>query len=111
MQRWQDWAGLILGVWLILSPWFLGYSDEAMAMWNAVILGIVAGALALWHGYGGPVWTAWINVLAGVWLILSPWILGFSTLTNAMVNAVVVGLLLGATALWVTQEKGEKVQG
>ncbi|MDI3270669.1 MAG: SPW repeat protein [Bacillota bacterium] len=111
MQRWQDWAGVILGVWMFLSPWILGFSAEAGIMWNAVIVGILAAALALWHGYGGPAWTAWVNVVVGVWLILSPWILAYSTLTNPMANAVVVGLLLGGSALWATQEKAERGKG
>lgn len=50
-------------------------------------------------------WEEWVNVVLGVWLILSPWILGFSGMTNAMWNAVIVGLLVGVLALSVTREK------
>ncbi|GGM95528.1 hypothetical protein GCM10007092_06270 [Thermus composti] len=105
MTRWQDWANLVLGVWLILSPWLLGYSGTPAALWNAVLIGIVVGFMALLHLRGGPMWEEWLNVLLGVWLILSPWILGFSGMANATWNAVIVGLLVGALALSVTREK------
>ncbi len=105
MQRWQDWANLVLGVWLILSPWLLGFSGTPTAMWNAVLVGVVAGLMALMHLRGGPMWEEWVSVVLGVWLILSPWILGFSGMGNAMWNAVIVGLLVGALALSVTREK------
>lgn len=38
---------MVLGVWLILSPWILGFSGEAGATWNAVIVGLLVGLLAL----------------------------------------------------------------
>nr|WP_281166742.1 SPW repeat protein [Thermus igniterrae] len=50
-------------------------------------------------------WEEWLNVLLGVWLILSPWLLGFSGVGNAMWNALIVGVLVGALALSLTWEK------
>ncbi|MEN2982872.1 MAG: SPW repeat protein [Thermus sp.] len=47
MTRWQDWVNLVLGVWLILSPWLLGFSGLTNATWNAILVGILVGALAL----------------------------------------------------------------
>ncbi|TFU14942.1 SPW repeat protein [Thermus tengchongensis] len=105
MQRWQDWANLVLGVWLILSPWLLGFSGTPAAMWNAVIVGAVVGLMALMHLRGGPLWEEWVNVILGIWLILSPWILGFSGMGNAMWNALIVGVLVGILALSLAREK------
>ena len=104
MQRWQDWVNLVLGIWLILSPWILGFSGTPAAMWNAVIVGVVVGLMALMHLRGGPLWEEWVNVVLGIWLILSPWILGFSGMANALWNAVIVGVLVGALALSATRE-------
>ena len=47
MRKWQDWANLVLGLWLVLSPWILGFSGTSSATWNAVILGLLVGLLAL----------------------------------------------------------------
>ena len=46
MRKWQDWANLVLGLWLVLSPWILGFSGTSSATWNAVILGLLVGLLA-----------------------------------------------------------------
>jgi hypothetical protein len=43
-----SWITLIVAIWLIISPWVLGFSAAAPAMGNAVILGILVGLFALW---------------------------------------------------------------
>lgn len=45
---WQGWVNLILGLWLIISPWVLGFSTVAGAMWNSLIVGIVVAILSYW---------------------------------------------------------------
>ena len=35
------------------------------------------------------------------WLIVSPWVLGFSALQEAMVNALIVGAVVAVLAIWV----------
>ena len=47
MRKWQDWANLVLGLWLVLSPWILGFSGTSSATWNGVIVGLLVGLLAL----------------------------------------------------------------
>ena len=50
--------------------------------------------------YIPPAWEEWTNVVLGVWLAISPWVLGFSSHFAAMVNAVIVGVVVAALALW-----------
>ena len=38
----------MLGVWLAISPWLLGFNGFGAAMWNVLIVGIVVAVLALW---------------------------------------------------------------
>lgn len=45
---WQEWAGIVLGAWLIVSPWALGFSALQAAMVNALIVGAVVVVLAIW---------------------------------------------------------------
>ena len=46
-------------------------------------------------------WGAWLNVIAGVLLVIAPFALGYYTLSDvAMYEAVAVGLLIGGIALW-----------
>jgi hypothetical protein len=57
-QLWQEWVNMILAAWLIVSPWFLGFSGLEPAFYNQLAVGVVVGILALWsaatttHGDG-----------------------------------------------------------
>jgi hypothetical protein len=110
-DRWRDWVMLALGAWLFLSPWSLGFTLGApegaemaagftTAAWNAWIVGVVIAALALWAALKFAEWHDLTNGVLGVWLVVSPWILGFPALTAAVWNHVVVGLLVVALAAW-----------
>jgi SPW repeat len=111
-DRWRDWAMLVLAVWLFLSPWILGFAVGApvegeaatagftIAAWNAWILGVVIAVLALWAAFQFAEWHDWVNGVLGVWLVVSPWILGFAALTAALWNHVVVGVLIVVLAAW-----------
>jgi hypothetical protein len=42
-----SWANVVLGIWLIVSPFALGASSNATVVWHNVIAGIVVALLAL----------------------------------------------------------------
>ncbi len=45
----RDWTGIIFGVWLIASPWILGFSALNLAFWNSVIIGVGVLLLTVWN--------------------------------------------------------------
>jgi hypothetical protein len=45
-------------------------------------------------------WEEIINMLLGVWLVVSPFVLGFSNSTGIALHTVVVGILATAFAIW-----------
>ena len=100
IKHWQDPVNLILGLWMVVSPWALTHQAETNPTWNAVILGILIAAVALGALFRVMAWLEWGNVVLGVLLVLSPWILGFSGLVAAMWNAVIVGAVVAVLALW-----------
>jgi hypothetical protein len=100
VKHWQDPVNLVLGLWMLVSPWALAFQSEATPMWNSVVLGILIAAVALFALIQVSAWEEWANAVFGAWLFLSPWILGFSGLFAAMLNAVIVGFLVFALALW-----------
>ncbi len=56
-REWEEWANMVLGFWLYVSPWVLGFSYSALLMWNAVIVGALVVILAGWTiapSRGGP---------------------------------------------------------
>ena len=99
IKHWQDPLNLILGIWMIISPWALKYSAEATPTRNAVIPRLLIGLAALFALFRVMAWEEWGNVALGVWLIISPWVLGFSNLTAAMSNALIIGIAVAVLAL------------
>jgi hypothetical protein len=101
MKHWQDPVNGLVGVWLILSPWVLGFQSDMTAMANAVIIGILLLATALGAIFVPRAWEEWTETALGVWLAISPWALGYSALQNATISAVVSGVIVAVLALWV----------
>jgi hypothetical protein len=101
MKRWQDWANLLLGAWMIVSPWALGFADTSnVAAVSAWALGAGIVVFAAMAASMRKAWEEGINMLLGVGLLASPWALNFATQSTATSNAVVVGLLVAGLALW-----------
>ncbi|MBW7852279.1 MAG: SPW repeat protein [Rhodospirillales bacterium] len=98
---WQDWSNLALGAWLIISPWLLGFAAAFAAAWNAWLVGAAVGILAIWAIVQFATWQEWVNLVLGLWLIVSPWILGFAAISPGVYwNFVVVGVLIAGLAAW-----------
>lgn len=108
--QWEDWGGVLLGLWLLASPWILGFSGEQAATMNALFMGtILVLEEFLELGIHETV-EEWIDILAGVWLVVSPMVLGFSAVTGAAINFVVVGLLSVFLAGWAMSPLDEKIE-
>jgi hypothetical protein len=43
-----SWINAILGIWLILAPFIVRYTNLAGALWNDIIVGILVTVLAGW---------------------------------------------------------------
>ena len=101
MKHWQDPVNALLGAWLLLSPWVVGFADERIAMFNFVAVGVLLIAAAIGAIVVPKAWEEWVEVALGVWLMASPWLLGFAGNMVAMQNALFCGLLVTVLALWV----------
>ena len=99
-DQWKDAVNLVLGLWLIVSPWALGLIGNRAPTWNAWAIGLVIAAAALAALISFKVWEEWVEAALGAWLIVSPFLLGFSALTHALWNQVVVGVVVAALAVW-----------
>lgn len=101
VKHWQDPVNAVIGAWLALSPWALGFQAEQMAMVNAVVVGALLIAVGLGATFVPRAWEEWTEGALGIWLIVSPWVLAFAGLQVAMINAVAVGAAVTLLALWV----------
>jgi hypothetical protein len=100
VKHWQDAVNVILGIWLVVSPWALGFAGEKVALANAVVVGLLLIAAALGAILVPRAWEEWTEAVLGLWLIVSPWLLGFAALVAARNDAVVIGIVTLALALW-----------
>lgn len=53
MQRLSG-INALAGIWMIISPWVLGFSSDAKATWSAMIVGIIVlvlGAIRFFTGF------------------------------------------------------------
>ena len=99
-RRWQDWLNLAIGAWLFVSPWAIGFAgSETAAAWNAWIMGVAIIAFSAIAVSMPRAWEEAINILLGVWMVVSSWVLGVAV-KAIETNAVIVGLLVILFAAW-----------
>jgi uncharacterized membrane protein YccF (DUF307 family) len=93
---------VLLGFWLVMAPWILGYSEISVAVWNSLLIGIAVATLALIR-IALPLRSelvSWITFLLGIWFVLSPFLLGFGEQMAPMWNNIIIGLLILTLASW-----------
>jgi|GEM_PF-579768 len=98
--KWESGTNILLGLWLILTPLFFGYASGAVLA-SDMIAGAAIAILAAFRTYQPDVgdWADWLTALLGVWVILSPWIVGFTNNQAHTFNNVMVGSIVLAFAL------------
>jgi len=70
---------------------------------NAWVSGVIIGTVAVVALTKFAEWEEWVTLLLGVWVVVSPWVLGFVLTTAATWVHVIVGLIVAIVAavkLW-----------
>jgi len=101
ITHWQDYVSVLVGIWLMVSPWVLGIQGNLAAIGNCVVIGGVMVAFAVVEMFIHESWEEWSEIVLGAWLIGSPWILEFTGIPVAMQNALICGGIVTVLALWV----------
>jgi SPW repeat len=104
--KWCDVANLILGAFLFFSPWMFGF-DTGKVSQNAYIAGVVIAVLAIGALAAFAVWEEWLNLIVGLWVLVSPWVLSFHGTIRPMAVHVVIGIavaVLAAIEIWMTSQ-------
>src|ERR671915_2575263 len=107
MENWSnaklcDVANLVLGAILFFSPWMFAFDAGAQSQ-NAYISGLAIVLIALAALAAFTVWEEWLNLIVGLWAVVSPWVLGFQG-TTAMTVHVLIGAavaVLAAIEIWL----------
>jgi SPW repeat len=117
-KTWEDWCGMLLGLLIILSPWFptqtahdIVDSDRSFMILNAFTVGILVLGLAQLEYVALQRWQEVAEIVLGLWLIASPAIFGYANdglmlLWHSVLGVLVV--LLGALQLWQDWELSDQ---
>ena len=101
MKHWRresalDLYNLLLAAVLLAAPWLFTLTNSVgkLDLWasGAAIAAISLAALVAFAS-----WEEWANLLLGLWLIASPWLLGF-THTRAMHFSIGIGCVVAFLA-------------
>jgi hypothetical protein len=100
-KHWQDPVSAMAGVAILVSPWPAGYAMAQPALANAVIVGALLLTGAILAAVIGHAWAECGIAALGIWLLMSPWVLGFVDAASIRVAVVMGGvvLLLAGAAL------------
>lgn len=109
IKYWQDWVNYFLGLWVFGSPWFIEHAmisaergSGTRGMLNLWVVGLVMVLLTTFaiNGVIIRIWAERIVFALGAWLLLSPWIIGFTATVPLMWNSVICGALIFVFAGW-----------
>ncbi len=95
--QWASGLNALAGLWLIISPFILGFAQyDPWMMWNDTAFGIVVAILAGIRAGGAytAVWVSWINILIGIWLIVSAFLFARPSLMVPFWNNIGIGVIV-----------------
>ena len=109
-RTWEDWCGMLLGVLIVLSPWFPTQTshetidaDRSFMVLNTFTIGILVLGLAQLEYVALQRWQEVATILLGLWLIASPAIFNYAQDSLMLFWHALLGVLtvlLGALQLW-----------
>lgn len=104
-----DLYNLLLAAVLFLSPWFFAHASRMAGLdlrlsAAAIIILSLAAMIAF------STWEEWVNLAIGLWLVVSPFLLGF-THSHAMHFSIGIGAaiaFMAALELWLRYEAAHR---
>jgi hypothetical protein len=107
-RTWEDWCGMLLGALIVASPWFpiqdhSPIVERQTMILNTVAIGLVVFGLSQLEYVALQRWQEVATILVGLWLIVSPYVFGYSgegflRIYHTSLGAVAV--ILGVLQLW-----------
>ncbi|MGY3589580.1 ABC-type branched-subunit amino acid transport system permease subunit [Bradyrhizobium sp. USDA 4341] len=108
-RPWEDWLGMLLGVLIMVSPWFpIQVSDDvdverSHLVLNSFVVGMLVLGLAQLEYVALHRWEEVASIVLGLWLVASPNIFGYSEDQALQLWHILLGglvAMIGALQLW-----------
>lgn len=105
-------TNLVAGVWLICAPFVLTYTGTRDALWDDIVVGAIIATFAACRVFGAyrQTWLSQTNAVLGGWLVVAPFVLGYSGVTNAVYNDIIVGLVVLTFGIWSAAATGSRAR-
>ncbi len=108
---WKDSIELVIGLWLLVSPLALGFFSNPTASLTTILVATVVFFVSQLGIANQQPWEEWVNLIAAVILVVSPWLFGFAAEIAATWNAIIAGgLLVALTVFQMLEEYGSVKQ-
>ena len=116
-RTWEDWLGMLLGVLIVLSPWFPTQAgqeiaaDRSYVILNTFAVGVIILCLGQLEYVALQRWEEVAEIVLGLWLIASPYMFGYSgdgvlVFWHSGLGGLVV--LLAALQLWQDRDLSDQ---
>jgi hypothetical protein len=87
-----DVYNLAVGLFLAASPLFVAYVHD-VGRDDIWVSGVIVALTSIAAIVAFSDWEEWLNLALGIWLIVSPWVLGFAH-TKAMHISIFAGIII-----------------
>lgn len=103
----------IAGLWFFVSPWaYYGVSNDPNA-WNAWLVGalVVAFSIARSSGPTHVIGFSYVNTVLGVWIFISPFVIGYTSDVPHLVNSLAIGTFVTTFSIVSVRAIRDRVKG
>jgi hypothetical protein len=101
---WRNVVNALIGIWFIVSPAVLPFRNDTAMAWTSVIGGaillVLAGSAALMEGARRQVWLQVVTGLVGIWFIIAPWVLAFTSDPGTFWTSLILGIVALILSIW-----------
>lgn len=104
-KRWQDRLTFALGLWLFMSPIITNPPVKLdLVTGHSSLMGLAVMFIAAAAIYRYKPWEEWLETVFGAWLVIAPFVLGFTDMTLATINHIVVGVIIAVDSAWMAMK-------
>jgi hypothetical protein len=107
-----DVVNLIRAVWLFSSPWIVGFAGVVPAAWVAWLSATAIAVISVAALSAFAEWQEWVNLLLGIWVLVSPWVVHVHNQQRPTVVLFFTGLavaIVAAIDLWMLRQTPPRV--